>query len=154
VAKCSPYIKICIKLKAHSWCNCARGKRLPPQGWHPERDKCCLRLRPRAGNAGAHDNLLPVTPRHEGATQNKWALRFWSSTYKSRGCQEGHQVVATKEDPRAILARGRPHSLTAVPQDQNTLAAGTLSFRNIREARPRGGQYVNRWTAQPTSQAE
>ena len=47
-----------------------------------------------------------MTPGRKGATQDKWTLRFWSSTHKSRGRQEGHQMVATKEDPRAIPARG------------------------------------------------
>ena len=60
----------------------------------------------------ACDNLLPVAPGRKGATLDEWTLRFWSSTSKSRGRQEGHQMVATKEDPRAIPARGRPHSLT------------------------------------------
>jgi hypothetical protein len=85
------------------------------------------------------------------------------SIYNVNGA-ESHQVVATKEDPRAISARGRPHSLTAGqqdgaqyktgPQEQSTLAAGTLSFRNTREARPREGKHVNRWTARPEGQAE
>ena len=53
--------------------------------------------------------------------QDEWTLKFWSSTYKSRGRQEGHQMVATKEDPRAILARGRPmHSLIKLAHKNKT----------------------------------
>ena len=40
------------------------------------------------------------------------------------------------------------------PQEQNILAAGTLSFRNTREAKPREEKHVNRWTARPEGQAE
>ena len=57
-----------------------------------------------------HDTYI-MTYRSGLAKNNKFNI-FLGSTYKSRGRQEGHQMVATKEDPRAIPARGRLHSLT------------------------------------------
>jgi len=47
-----------------------------------------------------------------GPGEGALCLPFILQYYKSRGCQEGHQVVAAKADPRAIPAHGRPHNLT------------------------------------------
>jgi hypothetical protein len=103
--------QVYTKLKAHSWCNCAKDF-LHKMGVPDVTSAACACW--RAKNTGACNYLLPPTSRHKGAAQGKRTLGLRYTGHGSGGGKKGHKMVTEEKDPRAVPARGWTYRTTGL----------------------------------------